>query len=136
VQVAPDTQAVEVVLGEQGVAFDLDFIEGMPRFVHEDWQNVSVVVDPENLQSLIETEGALTALAEHGVSMLRLNGSFEADQLEELDRALLESGVTGGGTDPLALLYELHPLTSTEVQLLGIGNTVDDPFGLNKPQQG
>jgi hypothetical protein len=30
----------------------------------------------------------------------------------------------------------LHPLTSTEVQLLGIGNTVDDPFGLNKPQQG
>jgi hypothetical protein len=128
---------VEIVLGEQGVAFDLDFIEGMPRFVHEDWQNVSVVVDPNNLQSLIETEGALTALAENGISMLRLNGSFDADQLAELDRALLESGVAGGGgSDPLALLYELHPLTSTEVELLGVGSTVDDPFGLNKPQPG
>jgi hypothetical protein len=73
-------------------------------------------------------------LFENGISQLRLNGSFNANQLDELDRALLESGVAGeSGSDPLALLYELHPLTSTEIELLGVGNTEDDPFGLNRP---
>jgi hypothetical protein len=134
VHVAQDTQAIEIVLGDEGTAIDLDFIGGMPRFVHEAWQKVSLVVDPQSLQSLIETEGALTALFENGISQLRLNGSFNANQLDELDRALLESGVAGeSGSDPLALLYELHPLTSTEIELLGVGNTEDDPFGLNRP---
>jgi hypothetical protein len=123
----PDgTQAVVIALRDSEDSTSLPSTSGGPFFVHRADQTVTVLLDQDDLTSLLGQPGALDALAASGVTHLKTDTSVTAEGLQALSDALASNLLEAN--DSLSL-------STGELALLGLGIPQENPFGLLPPQQ-
>ena len=134
-----DVQRVEFHFGDGLTQEGADILATMPHFERDEWQDIVAIIDEPTVKSIIESEGVLGALVQSGVTTLRLDGQYEAKTLGDLEQAIGDAGLSMGvqqAPDQLAMMYELHPVSPREAELLGVNDTSShDPFGLLHKQK-
>ena len=127
-KVVLDSDVTEMAVALHGAGFmvspDLR-LEDMPSFQHAGNQSVSLVLDAADLAALMNAPDAFNALHSGGFTELRLTDEVSDGAMTVLQSALHDSG----------LHWSSAPLSSTEVELLGLSTDMDqnpaDPFHLH-----
>jgi hypothetical protein len=112
---------VVVSLRDAGDISNLPDLGQLPFFVHQADQSVTLLVDGNDLDALLNAATSLQTLAAKGVTLL------QPDNLVT-DEALANLAVAYPAL-PVTLLNSSTP-TSTELDLLGLGIPPENPFGL------